>query len=289
MQVGFKPAPRTLVLAICEEQSLLRALASLELAWAHFQLFDLMKENQLLGPVLAEERLNLSSVHAMSGLASPRTDCCVSRNGRIQREWLRHASLRRQVAVTWAAALFITGTTNPFSDPMAAWSFALSHAVASGAAIACGPYECQGSRLVLFARCAQTVRQHHTLSHCLLTQGASLVTHSRDTPYHFLWTLFRIRCHGPASSQGFTSISSSAGFAVCGKIAGFAVRVEPRLSKRHYCSRVPLTRTRSCRSRVDALPRARRHRRRRPSPRVAGIPTAPTAAFTKDELQVDPS
>ena len=164
MQVGFKPAPRTLVLAICEEQSLLRALASLELAWVHFQLFDLMKENQLLGPVLAEERLNLSSVHAMSGLASPRTDCCVSRNGRIQREWLRHASLRRQVAVTWAAALFITGSTNPFSDPMAAWSFALSHAVASGAAIACGPYECQGSRLVLFARCAQTAPHAQSLS-----------------------------------------------------------------------------------------------------------------------------
>ena len=200
----------------------------------------------------------------MSGLASPRTDCCVSRNGRIQREWLRHASLRRQVAVTWAAALFITGSTNPFSDPMAAWSFALSHAVASGAAIACGPCECQGSRLVLFARCAQTAPHAQSLS----ADSGSLPGDSQQ---------------GYSLPLPVDAVSHQVPWA--GKFAGFHVHFKfgrvrrlwqnrrvrrpcrAALSKRHYCSRVPLTRTRSCRSRVDALPRARRHRRRRPSPR----------------------
>ena len=64
MQCTIRPAPRTLVLAISEEQPLLRALASLELARVHLQLLDLMEEDQLLRPVLAKECLNLLSMQA---------------------------------------------------------------------------------------------------------------------------------------------------------------------------------------------------------------------------------
>lgn len=137
-------------------------------------------------------RRTLESVeHATFVLGSSSTASCplVSRNTNIR--WWHREKLAAEG--TWAAALFITGSTNPFSDPMAAWSFALSHAVPSCAAIAeqCAPYVCQGSRLALLHAAptrhthAQSLPSDPRMSHCNLCDCLAHRVHDRPRPTSF--------------------------------------------------------------------------------------------------------
>ena len=101
-----------------------------------------MKENQLLGTFLAKEGLNLLGKKACAQLSVLGVGSvpAVSCNGRgVVRRCLRKPG----DFVTCAYPLFMAESTNPFSEPMAPWSFDFSHAVAS-AIIVCVPCLVQG-------------------------------------------------------------------------------------------------------------------------------------------------
>ena len=100
-----------------------------------------MKENQLLGTFLAKEGLNLSGMRTAFSLG-----CRLQLLESVVADVGSGAPVSAQIrgrCVTCADPLFMAESTNPFSEPMAPWSFDFSHAVASAITV-CVPCLVQG-------------------------------------------------------------------------------------------------------------------------------------------------